>query len=141
MTRRRRIARRLALLALALPAGTSAAEPCGAALGSGAARVESARYVVAFAPSPSPIAVGRAFAVDAVVCPGPGAPAPTGLRVDALMPDHRHGMNYRTSVAARGAGQFRAEGLLFHMPGRWQILFDVEAGAEIERAAGDVTLE
>jgi len=142
MTRRPRIARRLAALALALPAGVATASgPCGAALGPAAARAESAHYVVAFRPSPAPIAVGRAFALDAEVCPKTGTPPPSGLRVDAHMPDHRHGMNYRPTVAAGGGGRFRAEGLLFHMPGRWQLLFDVEAGSAIERAIRDLSLE
>jgi len=34
-----------------------------------------------------------------------------------------------------------AEGLLFHMPGRWQLLFDVERGGRTERLEADVVLE
>jgi hypothetical protein len=44
------------------------------------------------------------------------------------MPAHRHGMNYRPSVASLAGGRFRAEGLLFHMPGHWE--FIVEIGGE-----------
>jgi hypothetical protein len=46
--------------------------------------------------------------------------------VDAQMPEHRHGMNYRPTVSATGNGRYVAEGLLFHMPSRWQLRFDVE---------------
>jgi hypothetical protein len=28
-------------------------------------------------------------------------------------------------VASRGAGLYRAEGLLFHMPGRWELVFEL----------------
>ena len=49
------------------------------------------------------------------------------LAVDADMPAHRHGMNYRASVTALGDGRFRADGLMFHMAGRWRILFDLPA--------------
>ena len=75
----------------------------------------------------------------------PGSPdAPRGdieLSVDAAMPEHGHGMNRVPSVAALGDGRFRAEGLLFHMPGRWEIYFDVTRGAITERAQADVELE
>ena len=32
-------------------------------------------------------------------------------------------MNYRPTVQALGDGRFTAEGLVFHMPGRWRFLF------------------
>jgi hypothetical protein len=49
------------------------------------------------------------------------------------MPAHRHGMNYRPTVAARGGGRYRAEGLLLHMPGAWEFRFDVRTSAGHER--------
>jgi hypothetical protein len=104
------------------------------------ARIESRGIVVAFKPVPAPIVVGRHFALDVIVCATDGA-APGALRVDAQMPEHRHGMNYRAAVAPRGTGRWRAEGLLFHMPGRWQFVFDVERGAQRERLTRDYVLE
>lgn len=124
---------------LALPA--TAADPCGTALGAAGVRAESAHYSLVFRTEPARIAVGSAFALEAEVCAKDGAPQPTGLRVDAHMPAHRHGMNYRPTVIAEGAGRFRAEGLLFHMPGRWQFLFDLEAPGMHERVTKDLTLE
>ena len=77
------------------------------------------------------------FAPDA-----PGAPrADVGLAVDAAMPEHGHGMNRVPKVAPRPDGGFHAEGLLFHMPGRWELYFDVTQGAVTERAQTDVVLE
>jgi hypothetical protein len=70
-----------------------------------------------------PIAVGRHFALDVMLCP----PDATLLRVDASMPEHRHGMNYRPTVQDLGGGRWRAEGLMFHMPGRWELKLDVQA--------------
>jgi hypothetical protein len=101
-------------------------------------RLESRDLVVLFRTVPAPIEVGRHFAVEAVVCAA--APART-LRVDAGMPEHRHGMNYRARVSAAGDGRYVAEGLLFHMPGRWQLLFDVEHGGRTERLMADILLE
>ena len=53
------------------------------------------------------------------------------------MPDHRHGMNYTPAIRALGSGRFRAEGLLLHMPGRWEFVFRV-AG---DRLAHSVRVE
>jgi hypothetical protein len=50
-------------------------------------------------------------------------------------------MNYRPRVSARGDGLYVAEGLLFHMPGRWQLLFDVECGGRMERLEAEIDLE
>jgi hypothetical protein len=65
----------------------------------------------------------RHFALELQVCP----PLPLAtIRVDADMPAHRHGMNYRTSVTALAQpGRFRAEGLLLHMAGRWRVIVDL----------------
>jgi hypothetical protein len=123
------------------PAGP-AAEACRTPVGFDAEnRLESPDFVLHYRPVPAPIVLGRHFAIDAVVCAKPAAPAVQGLRVDAQMPEHRHGMNYRATVAAKGEGRYVAEGLLFHMPGRWQLLFDVETRGKTERLATDLVLE
>jgi hypothetical protein len=106
---------------------------CGEVLGSGAWHAASPRYDVAFRPEPA-VAVSRHFALDIVVCPKAGAPRPATLDVDAVMPAHRHGMNYRPSVTATAPGRWRAEGLLLHMPGAWEFRFDVGTGGDTERA-------
>ena len=129
-----RITVALAGLAAALP-GAAATESCGDALGTGASRAESARYIVAWRPQPSPITVSRHFALDLVVCPKSGVRVPDTLRVDATMPAHRHGMNYKTSVSGKGGGRYRVEGLMFHMPGHWEFAFDVVTGDSVERVA------
>ena len=101
-------------------------------------RLESGDVVVLFRTRPAAIEVGRHFSVEAVVC----APAPARvLHVDADMPEHRHGMNYRARVSAAADGRYVAEGLLLHMPGRWRLRFDVERGGRTERLATDIVLE
>jgi hypothetical protein len=50
-------------------------------------------------------------------------------------------MNYRARVSPRGDGRYRAEGLLFHMPGKWQLVFDVERPGRTERLTADVVVE
>lgn len=132
---------RAALVLAAFTPVVAGAQECGASIGSARARAESERYIVVFRTEPAPVAVGKAFALEAEVCAKGQAAMPTGLRVDAHMPAHRHGMNYRPTVAVRGEGRFRAEGLLFHMPGRWQFVFDVEASGMRDRITKDLLLE
>jgi len=128
-----------ALIASAVPAADAAA--CGEALGAAAQRVSGGRFEIAFRPVPAPIAPGIHFSLDVAVCARPGAAPPVGLRVDAVMPEHRHGMNYRPSITAEGAGRFRADGLMFHMPGRWDVVFEIATGEGTERLVASVMLE
>ncbi len=51
-----------------------------------------------------------------------------GLSVDAYMPEHRHGMNYKTEVISTGPQRYRVEGLMFHMPGQWEYIFELRTG-------------
>ena len=51
--------------------------------------------------------------------------APRRIRVDARMPAHGHGMNYTPTEKNLGPGHARFEGLVFHMPGHWEISFDI----------------
>jgi hypothetical protein len=81
---------------------------------------------------PARVVVGEPFSVEVAVCPAAG-----GLVANAHMPEHRHGMNYKPAVKALGSGRFRTEGWLFHMPGRWEFLFDVDG----ERLADSLRLE
>ena len=128
-------------VALCAPLHAVAAGACGSALSGPTRTVEGARYTVVFKTVPEPLKVGTHFAVDFAVCPRAPAEAPSAVRVDANMPAHRHGMNYRPVVTAKSAELFRAEGLLFHMPGRWDLTFDVEGGGKTERLASTLQLD
>ena len=135
----------LAALAQAAPAD---ATDCGAHLAGparlvalatdGAPGAKGSAGTVVFAPRPWPVPVGRLFSLDITVCPTAGTALPASLRVDADMPAHRHGMNYRPSVTALGNGRFVAEGLMFHMPGRWRLQFQ-PVGAAL--ATRELTVE
>jgi hypothetical protein len=114
-------------------AGAASAVAC--APPPGAALAETERYRVALAAEPAEIAVGAFFAVVVEVCAKPGAPAAESVDMDAHMPAHRHGMNYAPKIERLSATRFRATGLLFHMPGRWEFLVDIRAAGRGERAA------
>ena len=134
----RRMVGGLALLTagLLVAAGADACEPPRGF--TPRARLAAGDLVLMFRTVPAAIELGQHFAVEAIVCP---TPTTSGVRVDAHMPEHRHGMNYRPTVTVTSEGRYRAEGLLFHMPGRWQLLFDVERGGRTERLTTDLLLE
>lgn len=137
----------VALLVGASPLAV-AAPSCGSDL-RGAQKLESADYVVAYRTQPPKIMVGKHFSIDFVVCSKGAAAAPADVAVDAYMPEHGHGMNYRATVtAARNAqaasatgAHFRANGLMFHMPGRWDLYFDVQNAGKTERLTRSIVLE
>jgi hypothetical protein len=124
----------------ALAVHMSAAEACPADL-VGAHKIESSRYRLAYRTQPPQVAIGVHFSVVFAVCPNGGAPAPDRIRVDAHMPEHRHGMNYRAVVTPAGEGRYRAEGLMFHMPGRWEYVFEVRGGDSTERLTHSIVLD
>jgi hypothetical protein len=119
------------LLLLALQAG--ACEP--ALEGEGVHKAEGRDYVVAWRPEPPTLQLGEFFALEVATCSKSGAALPTQLRLDAVMPEHKHGMNYQAMVTSRGKGRFRAEGLLLHMPGLWEFSFELRGsgGDEVLR--------
>jgi hypothetical protein len=63
------------------------------------------------------------------------------LVVDAQMPEHRHGMNYKPVVTKIGPNRWKADGLLLHMPGRWEFHFYMRGAGRTDRLAHSVTLE
>ena len=89
---------------------------------------------------PQPVVVGQPFAVEFEVCPRAADALPERLSVDAWMPDHRHGMNYRPTLSGAPADLQRAEALLFHMPGRWQLVFEMRSAGRALRLTDDLTV-
>ena len=123
-------------IAAAMPA---AAQGCTEL--AGARKVESERYVLSYRTQPEKVAVSQHFAVEMVVCPKGGLPAPESVRVDGFMPDHNHGMNYKAVVKSGGDGRYDAAGLMFHMPGRWDFIFEVRTGGKTDRMTSTVMLQ
>jgi hypothetical protein len=130
-----------AALALVLMSVGALADDCGAALKAAKpsiAEADGARIV--FVPRPLPVPVGRHFDIDFVVC---GAALRSGatVSVDADMPAHRHGMNYRTRVEALPGGVWRAHGLMFHMPGTWRVIFDLPLEGRTLRITREIAVQ
>ena len=132
--------RRCALAVILVMPCVALAQNCSPVL-AGGTQLESARFLVGFRTEPQAISVGRHFTVEVAVCPKPGVPAPDSVGVDAHMPEHRHGMNYKAQVTAASAGHYRAAGLMFHMPGRWEIVFDVRSGDKTDRLTRSIVIQ
>ena len=89
-------------------------------------KLESARRIVRQLPMATPSAHVHAALV---------------ARADAAMPQHGHGMNVAPTVKQVAPGTYRVDGMLFHMPGYWELYFDLSREGVMERAQGAVTLE
>lgn len=119
----------LGLLPLAAQAECPAAPAAAQTLRQGTVQV-------AWWAEPAPITVGQAFVLQLQLCPADAQL----LRVDATMPEHRHGMNYKPSLKPLGGGRWRAEGLLWHMAGRWELRLDLRSAGAEHRLLQSVTL-
>lgn len=133
--------RRFFIALMMLMGATPALADCPLDLGRGTGWVVfSDHYMIAFRPDPVRVEVGEPFALVLNVCTKGGDPAEL-IAVEAQMPEHKHSMNYKAAIVASPNGRYRAEGLVFHMPGRWEISFDVRAGEESERLSHDIILK
>ena len=127
----------LALLAGAAPATAD----CPLDLGHGTGWVVfSDHYMIAFRPEPMRIEVGEPFALLFNVCTKNGNSAEL-VAVDAQMPEEKQGMKTKPTIVAAGDGRYRAEGMMFHRPGRWELAIDVRAGEESERLTHEIILK
>ena len=94
---------------------------------------------IAFAARPAPVPLGTHF--ELVLAPCDAARGASALQVDADMPAHRHGMNYRATVTPLRDGVYRAQGLLFHMPGRWRVIVDITLDGQRRRATREIDVQ
>ena len=124
-----------ALLAALLAGAAGLVQACELP-GGQAQKIQSAHYLVLYRTLPAPLKVGQHFSVEFAVCP-----TPESVRIDAGMPEHKHGMNYRPTVTATGEGRYRADGLMLHMAGKWELVFEVRAKDSVERVAQVIRLE
>jgi hypothetical protein len=126
----KRLACGLALLPAAAAALACPLKPADGAL------VQQGAVQLAWRTDPAAIVNGQPFVMHVALCPA----AATLLRVDATMPEHRHGMNYRPTLKPQGPGAWRVDGLLWHMAGRWELRWDVQLEGRTEVLRASVTL-
>jgi hypothetical protein len=104
----------------------------------GYARLATPEAEIAYRWEPGVLEVGQFFAAEVIACRAPGPVREIVL--DAQMPAHGHGMNYRPTAKPTGPGRFRVAGLMLHMPGTWRLTFDLVHGDTRTRLTQEVTL-
>ena len=63
------------------------------------------------------------------------------ITVDGGMPEHDHGLATRPRVTAElGDGNYRLDGLRFHMAGDWELTLTIVANGKTDAAVVNVTL-
>ncbi len=94
-------------------------------------------YHLRYQITPIPLKLQQTFAIKVAVFTDAAmtqAAEDITLTVDGRMPQHRHGMNTEPVVRPMTVGVFEVEGMLFHMAGRWQLIFDITRNGETVRA-------
>ena len=91
-------------------------------------------YEVSWSSNPSPIPVNDFFTLEVEVRRDGELLTDGELSVDAAMPHHNHGMNHVPLIERTGPGRWHVEDMLFHMPGYWELYFDVRDRGVTHRA-------
>ena len=102
------------------------------------------RYQVELRSLPSPVPANQMFGLELQIfdgCKSPTPAADVSLALEAVMPEHRHGMTTQPVVEPLGGGRFRASGMLMHMAGLWELHLDITRRGVLERAQADLVLE
>ena len=80
--------------------------------------------VLHYRSSVQPLPVAKHFSLQFQFCRDGEILTIERFKLKALMPAHGHGMNYAIKLSQRESGIVEASGLLFHMPGDWQLRLD-----------------
>jgi hypothetical protein len=100
---------------------------------------QKGRYRFALKLKPASPRVGELFQVETTVTDAKtGQPVPgLDIKVDATMPDHRHGMMTRPVHKELGQGRYQSQGMKMHMSGRWELRVDAHGEGKDDTAAMD----
>jgi len=88
----------------------------------------------------SPLETGRHITLRFRICRGGETLKPDRFKIDARMPAHNHGMNYRAAIEIAADGLVEASGLLFHMPGHRRVRVDFSADDAIQQVNFDYSI-
>ena len=113
---------------------------CEGAQVSGPRLAKTKSFSVSLQTDPAQIPVNKHFTMEFTLQSLAGAEVSEQVAVDADMPSHGHGMNTKPQLTALGGGRWRVEGMLFHMPGAWEIYVYVGRNQAMERAVFPVEL-
>ena len=128
----------IAAIALSVGGASAFAQPCELPPGGQVVANADATIRLSYRFEPAGLKADRHFALLVDAC---SAGTIDALAVDAQMPEHRHGMNYKALVTRIGPNRWKADGLLLHMPGRWEFRFDMRTAGRTDRLSHSVTVE
>jgi hypothetical protein len=86
------------------------------------------------------IVIGQPFTVSFAICSETGE-AVRSIEVDAVMPLHKHGMNYRPTLTRTGPFRYDASNMVFHMPGDWRIQVLTHQGGSVHAFSFDLAVK
>ena len=101
-------------------------------------------------PSPDPIPLNETFALTVAAYDLADRSAMlkgVNFSVFASMPQHGHGMNVQPKQTKTSDGALDVQGMLFHMPGQWELVVGVagcpqsDPGAQPEKVVFQIPLE
>jgi len=99
------------------------------------------QFKVIYHPQPNPIPLNKHFRLKIQVqTPKNIIIKDAQIKVNATMPAHNHGMNVKPKVKRLKDGIFEVKGLLFHMPGEWEMTVDITHKGKKDRAIFIVNL-
>lgn len=85
---------------------------------------------------------GQRFGADIMACADNKIILAEDVSIDAIMPAHRHGMNYLPELSPdEQTNLLRVSGLFFHMPGEWQITVTLDLSGKPERHSLTITVQ
>ena len=103
---------------------------------------ERGMYVISFTSSLDPIPINKMHEwilrlEDANGDPVDGAQ----LAIAGGMPEHNHGLPTSPRVTENtGGGDYRLQGIRFHMKGNWQVIISIYEGRTVDRVIIDLKL-
>lgn len=117
-----------------------AAEKCDAKNGAQMTSVSKAPFSVHVLITDGDVPLNAPFDAQIQIC-SQSDTFPSGIMVDATMPAHKHGMNYKANVKRINDHQYVVENLLFHMLGIWRLEVTAYKSNQPYRFTRDVKLQ
>ena len=114
-------------------------EQCGPVDGVKMAGPSDSPWVVRVNLKPKVVPLNQPFGANITICSKTNL-VPVQMTVDATMPAHKHGMNYKSKTVRVGNHRYEVDNLLFHMPGLWRLQITVYDNDTPYRFTHDVSL-
>jgi len=130
------------VLAAGLAAGFAQAQPAADAAGDTQCVSASCRYRVGNSSDLQPLAINLIHSWVLHIETTEGDPViGADIAIAGGLPEHDHGLaSSPRATEELGGGDYRVEGLRFHMPGRWEIVVSLHIGPDRDRCTLSLVL-